>query len=482
MMRQEMGLDGTEYESETGIESEGRLREHDETDDESVGSLDEFVVNDEQGPEARSAPRLTRRQIEWRFPRAQPSDSDGSSSDTLSSSMRDISSEREIDAHAPNYSSSNETDADTVSQLQGSRSVSRTGLPNDRSSETTGNNQMTLDESEDEVIASNARVRHRRRHRPNQMSATGRSAGHPTPSEVLQITSDSDESITQPRIRRRGAYEPGPDANENLRPMRNDIEGRAENTRRWTSQRNSRERQASRRSAARSRATRQRSILSNDTAENNGVIDDEHNRQHGLYRQSYERQISPPLSYDTDDALFIMGRETFSSDPLSPNYRSLEQRPLTNGTPQTLNSTISERRNNDLDSHSYLDPVTSVPVRRENINLLMPGAFPPSFVSEQGQSQSTPLVNFEDFTSPPLPHRSSANRQARYNQEHNQDFIERRNLEEQTTLAPHEEPSRRRERSAQKAARRQDRRRVKAEQEARDRRDGEPSAPPLMVL
>ena len=482
MMRQEMGLDGTEYESETGVDSEELLQEHgDQVEDDSVGSLDEFVVNDEQGQEARPGPRLTRRQIEWRFPRVEPGDSDSGSSHTLSSSMRDVSSERENNAQALDDSSNDGIDEDVMPQFQDSNSMSSSGNRNDRSSDTVGNSHMMLDESDDEVIASNARVRHRRRRQPNRASTTGRLSSRPIPSEVLRISSDSEESVTQPRVRRRANHEPAPNSNRNFRPVRNN-EDREENAQQRNSQRRSGERQVSRRSAAHSTAVRGRSMHPSGTDEDDADVDEEDIGQRELHGRLVQRQTSPPLVYDTDDALLIMGREISSLDPMSSNYGRGRQRLSAQVIPQTSNSQIFEQQSNDFSSHLDLDPATSVPVRRENVNLVMPGAFPPSFVSEQGQSQSTPLINFENFTSPPLPHRSTTSRETRYSEGHDQAFSQHRRAEGQMTHATQADHSHRRERSAQKAARRQDRQRVKAEQEARGRRDGEPSAPPLMAL
>lgn len=205
--------------------------------------------------------------------------------------------------------------------------------------------------------------------------------------------------------------------------------------------------------------------------------------------QRPRRRPTRPIIIDEDDEedMFDVVRPTRVSDQRiddslhglpQPGASQQQTRALPVGP--TSNGRASNQNNDGGTLQPRLDPATSVPVRRENVN--MPGAFPPSFVSEQGQSQSTPPMNAGAFSSPMLHDRSLATRPMQTPEEDQHGFLDRRRHEERSTQATHMQQTRRRDRSAAKAARRQDRERVKAEQDARGSRGGEPSAPPLLTM
>ncbi len=393
----------------------------DDSDDESVGSLNEFVVQDEGAQGDRHRSRLTRRQLEWRFPRRrsrsrETAESTDASADTLFGRSPNLRRQTEIHAvDSSPESSSEELHTDELSQLSrspGSRYVDDGGNVQYRRHSGRDNRTVVHISDDEDVVPYTPRARNNRNLRLNQFGTISESGGQSPLPQVLEVSSDSDEPIRPLWARRRGTE---PD----------------------TTLRTSRTSLATRNGASRRRTARPRDIMSSD--DDDADVDDEVNGQRPPDEEVSEREPS----------LVEVG--------------------------ESENASISQTQSNERFSRSGFDPTTSIPIRRENVN--MPGAFPPSFVSEQGQSQSTPLLNFQDLTSPPSPRRNSLTRQTRQTQGHDSTFLDRRRHEERTHAITGDQPHRR-DRSAAKSARRQDRQRVKATQEARDRRNGEPSVPP----
>ena len=469
LLRREMGIDGNEYGYESGIPSEQNLEDEDDEEDDSAGSLDGFVVNDEPVQEARHGPP-SYRPIPWGNHNLGPRNVSRGRSSPLTSSVGDLPSDFESDSQALDHTSNDNTDAAPLSGGRSSRSMSARSLDTDNSPDTNENaapnarstrNRIVLDDSDDEnVIGSPAGARHAGRHRPNRASSSARAGRRPIPREILQISSDSDE-LGLPRRTHMNRDTSNLTSNSNshgaAHSLTSDEEDSPRNIQQRTMRRNARLVQATRR-----RATRPMVIDENDDDET--MI----NTVSANGKQLEDEENAP-------------GDDTFSGTMQVALGLAQQQSQISPGA-QTLNGRTSDQQHNDLAPTSRFDPVTSIPVRRDNVN--MPGAFPPSFLSEQGHPQSAPPVNAENFMSPSLPDRSSASRSTRSSEGNGQAFLDRRRREEHATYPTHTQQPRRRERSAAKEARRQERQRVKAEQEARarSRRGGGPSAPPLMIL
>ena len=389
-----------------------------ESDDESFGSLSEFVVQDEGPQRLPLGSRLTRRQLEWGFPRrdSRPrasSESTDRSADTRFGRNPDLRRQGEIDAESPseypsNLSSAEELHTDELSQLNspGLRYVDGAGnVQYIRDPPRVRGYPTVVQISDDEdIVPFTPRARNNRRLRSNQVSTISDSGSQSPSPQVLEVSSDSDETdvrVSNPPYRNRTAAAIG-----------SLIEGRYDEPRRTGYLRN----------------------LSSTEINIDGS--DEDTRRNVSHARLDEDEPSLIGVGDSEDA------------PVSEAQRT---------------------------SRSRLDPTTSIPVHRENVN--MPGAFPPSFVSEQGQSQSAPSTNPQGVNDAPYPRRGLSSRQAHQNQGHDSSFHDRRRHEERS-YSRQGDQSRRRDRSAAKSARRQDRQRVKATQEARGRRNGEPSVPP----
>ena len=442
--------DGAEYDSEspTSMLSE----DEDDEGDDSAGSLNGFVVSDEQVREPLRGNRPE--PFQW--------SSDSNLRDALRarpnppvSSIGIATSGNESDSQEFDHTS--EGNSDAASLDASSRSVSPDSVGNFTSPSTVRNhgtgpswsNSIWLEDSDgDNVIPPCPPSRRTRRPQATRVSSTSSRGNRSMSRDVAQISSEAIQSGTRSRTHEnRNASHPTGDSNYNTNNGVHDLTSDEEELPRtipWrTMQRNISSGQFPRRRAA-------RPTFSDE--------DDE------------DEPISVARSSDQDLDETLRGHH--QSGVSRHQRQALSRAPTSNGRTRNQSS-------DDSALQSRFDPVTSMPVRRENVN--MPGAFPPSFISEQGHSQSTPPVNAGAFPSPILPDRSSAIRPTGAPQEDPPAFLDRRRREERTTQATHMQQTRRRDRSAAKAARRQDRERVKAEHDARGRRAAEPSAPPVMA-
>ena len=404
------------------------------SEDESVGSLNEFVVQDEQDQGTNNGLGITRRRMEWMFPGTRHRSRGEVSSGTDSSGASNVASLdtflNRTNAQRLQRRRPGEIDLDTTEGSSAEGLVPMEGSSQSEDSSSVRENRLVVNLSDDEeVIPFNRRTRNHGRRGPNQVNAISGPGSRSSPSNVVNVSSDSDGPLVRNWARRR----------------RNNPGHILSNNGNLTSTRNLRLNATARSGAA---------IGSTDTDEDDADDDDENTMRREPPEQVSEHEPSLIVIGDSEDA------------------------------------PAAQAQSNERTSRSRLDPTTSLPARRENVN--MPGAFPPSFVSEQGQSQPTPFLDYRDYTDqPPPPSRRNPTRHdpspsprldpVRRNSQRDQGqdstFLVRRRQEERTHDMLGDRPNRR-ERSAAKSARRQSRQRVKAEQEARNRRNGEPSIPP----
>lgn len=455
--RRAMGIIGSEDGYESSIPSEAISGDEDDAEDDSAGSLDGFVVSDEPGRGYRRGfdPHF----IPWGHANSGPGLSARGRTSPPASSNNIPTSEIESDSQASEHTSDGNTDAPSLFGNRSSRSRSADSLRNDTSPNTVQNltpnaqSWRTLvwlnDSDEDDVIPLPPGARRVGRLRPDRVSSSGSGVNRPNSRDDTRLASDSLACEIRSRPHEnRGASTSRAESNYNSNNATRDLTSDDEDL---------------------PRSIQQRAV-----------------RRNAGPRQAMRRRAARPIVTDEEDEDEGSSAVRFSNQDLDETLRGNPQVGLAQqqmrALPESLTSNVWNSNQNPRDNRpsSRFDPVTSIPVRRDNVN--MPGAFPPSFVSEQGQSQSTPPINVGALPSPSLPDRNSASGSTRAPEGDEQAFLDRRRREERTTQATHMQQTRRRERSAAKAARRQERQRVKAEHDARGRRGAEPSAPPLMTL